>query len=111
MVPVPSRIDGINVASALFDETGSLPERFLYWEKRRDEPVRLEQAVRWDEWKGIRFGLDKPLELYNLKDDIGEENDVSSRHPDIVTRIESYLKTARTPSPHWPVPNETKEHP
>ncbi|GMW02184.1 MAG: arylsulfatase [Candidatus Hydrogenedentota bacterium] len=108
---VPNRVDGTNVAPILLGETDSLPNRFLYWEKHRDEPVRLEQAVRWGDWKGIRLGLDKPLELYNLKDDIAEENDVSSRHPDIVSHIESYLNTARTPSPYWPVPNETKEHP
>ena len=37
------------------------------------------------------------------RDDPTEFTDVASKHPDVVAQIETYLKTARTDSPNWPV--------
>ena len=44
----------------------------------------------------------KALELYNLDNDISESNDIAADNPKVVARIENFLKTARTESPHWP---------
>lgn len=44
-----------------------------------------------------------PLELYDLRADAAEERNVAAAHPDIVTRIEAYLKTAREDSANWPL--------
>lgn len=54
-------------------------------------------------WKAVRLAKDKPLELYNLADDPTEYTNVAEKHPDVVAKIESYLKTARTESPNWPI--------
>ena len=35
--------------------------------------------------------------------DIGERNDVSAAHPEVVQRIEEYVRTARTESDVWKV--------
>ena len=35
--------------------------------------------------------------------DIGEKENVADRHPDVVARVEAYLKTARTESKDWPL--------
>jgi len=43
-----------------------------------------------------------PLEVYDLDADPHEEHDVASANPAVVTRIETYLKTARTESARWP---------
>jgi len=53
------------------------------------------------DWKAVRFGAGGKLELYNLKEDIGEKHNVAERHPGIVAKIEDYLKTARTESQFW----------
>jgi hypothetical protein len=45
----------------------------------------------------------KPLELYNLKDDIGETKNVAEAYPDVVAKIEAHMKAARTESTDWPV--------
>jgi hypothetical protein len=43
------------------------------------------------------------LELYDLKTDPSESRNVAAAQPAVVAKIESYLKTARTESPEWPV--------
>jgi hypothetical protein len=55
------------------------------------------------DWKAVRLEPGKPLELYNLKTDLGETNNVAPNNLEIVAKIEDYLKTARTESPRWPL--------
>jgi len=65
------------------------------------------QAVRMGEWKAVRPVPDGPLELYNLKQDIGETTDVASKNPRVLKRIEEYLRTARSePRPQSQPPSE-----
>ena len=54
------------------------------------------------DWKAVRIGGGK-LELYDLKTDIGESKNVADSYPQVVAKIEKYLKTARTDSENWPV--------
>ena len=74
-------------------------DRFLYWEYPQR---RLQQAVRWRDWKAVRLAPDRDLELYNLSADISEARNVAAENPEIIARMESYLKGARTESPNWP---------
>ena len=55
------------------------------------------------DWKGVRLDPNKPLELYNLADDLGEPRDLAAERPEIVQRIEAYLSSARTESEFWPL--------
>ena len=63
-------------------------------------------AVRDGEWKLIRFYEDKPVELYNLHDDIGESTNLAEKRPDIVKRLNTKLDNwlqdvdAKYPSPN-----------
>ena len=45
-------------------------------------------------------------QLLDLKNDIGEKNNVAKQHRNIVTKIEDIMKSARTPSEHWRMPGE-----
>ena len=56
------------------------------------------QAVRMGDWKAVRAKPGAPLELYDLKRDVGETSNVAATHPAVVAKIESYLTTARTGS-------------
>ena len=67
------------------------------------EENALSMAVRMGDWKALRLKLGAPLELYDLSKDIHEDNNVAAQHPDIVEKIEAYLKTARTESKKWPL--------
>jgi arylsulfatase A-like enzyme len=94
----PAGIDGLSMAPALFGKPAP-PHEFLYWEFHERG---FQQAVRWGDWKAVRLGPGRPLELYDLKNDIGETQDVASHHPEVIARIEDYLKGARTDSERWP---------
>src|SRR5215813_7052865 len=94
----PANIDGVSMLNALL----GLRQRgheFLYWEFHERG---FSQAVRMGDWKAVRNAPDSPLELYDLKNDLGEQNNVAVKHPEVVKKIEDYLKTARTESELWP---------
>jgi arylsulfatase A len=96
---VSSGLDGVSMLRTLRGQ----PEpahAFLYWEFHEGG---FQQAVRMGAWKAVRRAKDKPLELYNLDTDPREEHDVAAQQPAVITRIETYLKTARTESERWPV--------
>jgi arylsulfatase A-like enzyme len=102
----PADIDGISVAPRLLGEEQPEPSRFLYWEKippRGDAGAPAwSQAVRKGRWKAVRQRPKLPLELYDLKSDVGEKNNVAGQHPEVVEMIEDYLRTARTPPRAYP---------
>jgi arylsulfatase A-like enzyme len=98
-VKAPMKIDGISMLPALLGNKQK-DHAFLYWEFHERG---FKQAVRMGDWKALRRAPDASLELYDLKTDIAEQKDLKDKHPEIVKRIEDYLKTARTESPQWPI--------
>ena len=95
----PPDIDGISLLPTLKGQVQTNRHEVLYWESHGEN---FQQAARMDEWKGLRHGVDGPLELYNLKSDPGERRDVAGAHTEVVEKIEAYLRTARTDDTHWP---------
>lgn len=98
----PGTIDGISMAAALKGGTPDQPRSYLYWDYGHCRD-RYDQAVRLDDWKGIRLGMDSDIQLYDLSTDIGESRDVADRHPDIVKQIAQIMQSAPTPSERYPV--------
>ena len=99
----PSKnIDGISFAPTMFGKKQKTHE-YLYWEFHEQGG---KQAVRMGKWKGIRLRVFKnpngPIELYNLETDIGEENNIADKHPDIVAKISRIMKEARVHNDEWP---------
>ena len=43
-----------------------------------------------------------PLELYDLRTDVGETTDVASDHPEVVARLDSLIQDSRVDSPQFP---------
>jgi len=105
-VETPIGLDGISMVPTLLGQKKKQKKHeFLYWEFH--EKVK-KQAVRMGEWKGVRLNMaENPggaIELYNLKVDIAEKHNVADQHPQIVAQIANYMKTARTQSEYWPLP-------
>ncbi len=97
---MPDGCDSLSFAPALMGQPAREHE-FLYWEFH--ENGFHQAALYQGRWKGIRRkSLDAPLAVYDLKNDVAEQNDVALANPEIATKLDSYLKSARSPSDDWP---------
>lgn len=74
----------------------------LYWEFFERG---FQQAIRMGDWKAVQLTPGK-IELYNLKTDLGERNDVADKNPDVIKKFQTLFKTARTESKDWPVTDQ-----
>lgn len=90
--------DGISFLPTLLGNGKQAEHDFLYWEFHEQQG---KQAVRLGNWKGIRLkvGTDEPVfELYDLSNDIHEDNNVADAHPDIVARLQAIIDSCHTES-------------
>ncbi|QDU73600.1 Arylsulfatase [Bremerella volcania] len=81
-LPSGVTLDGFDMLPVLQGKVDS-PRKEMFWQ-RRDEV-----AVRLGDWKWI--DSKKAKGLYYLPDDIGEENDLSEKHPDKVLTLKRRL--------------------
>ncbi len=95
----PAGLDGLSFVPELLGRSQQGHE-FLYWEFHERG---FAQAIRMGDWKGVRPNVGKPIELYNLKSDIAEKENVASSQPEIVARIDGLMKSCRTDSPSFPI--------
>lgn len=105
----PKHVDGISMAATLAGQTQE-PRPFLY---REFPAYGGQQMIRVGDFKGVRQNLmpkgkdAKPrmkIELYNLKDDIGETTDLAEKHPEIVEKLARLMREQHTPSAEFPLP-------
>jgi arylsulfatase A-like enzyme len=99
-VKQPKGIDGISFLPVLRGEAQTNRHEFLYWEFHERG---FKQAARMDDWKAVRLKPNGPLELYDLKQDLSEKENVAEKNPAIIEKFEAYFKTARSESSYWPV--------
>jgi arylsulfatase A-like enzyme len=99
-VETPKGLDGLSLAPTITGKGRQKTHEFLYWEFHEGG---TSQAVRHGNWKAIRAAPSRPLVLYDLATDPGEKENVAADHPDVVARIEEFLKTARTDSKEFPI--------
>ena len=83
--PLISGVDGAKTPHEAF---------FYYWKNEL-------HAVRSGRWKLVldhkkpRTDIDVPPALYDLKSDIGEQNDLSARYPKLVSKLQELAERAR----------------
>ena len=88
---VTHEIDGLNLKPAL--EGGSLEQRSLYWHYPHysNQGGIPSGAIREGDFKLIERYEDGRVHLYNLKEDIGEQNDLAQKYPEKVSKLRSQL--------------------
>lgn len=92
---IPENTDGISFLPTLLGENEKQKEHeFLFWEYPE---YGGQVAIRMGKWKVIRRNLknkkkEPTLELYNLNDDVREENNLASQYPEILDKAARIFK-------------------
>ena len=95
--PLPYPTDGISYLPTLIGEK-QIKHDYLYWEFP-EKQYKGQQAIRTDNWKGIKKNLLKgksKLQLFNLEDDPKEMNDLAENYPEVVDKLENLMEKAHT---------------
>jgi len=84
------RINGVSIRPLLQDKPDEMAERTLYWEfgKQAGDANsgiigEIFQAARRGNWKAVRYGMEAPVELYDIDKDPGESNELSEEEPGV----------------------------
>jgi len=91
--------DGISMLPAILGKEQRQHD-YLYWEFHEKG---FFQAVRKGDWKGVKKGTKVPVEVYDLKNDLGETKDLAKERPEIAAEMERIMKEARTDSVQFPI--------
>lgn len=62
---------------------------YLFWRSG------VKFAVRQGKWKAVRVSDKSDTELYDLSEDIGEQNNLAAKHPELVTKFETIMAKHR----------------
>lgn len=105
-VPEGYETDGKSLVSYLKGEDA--PERdYFYWELHPGTPI---QAARFGNWKAVRNGIKKPIEIYDLQQDSAESKNLAASRPDLVTKAQAIFLEAHRSDPNWPLTGHAAEH-
>lgn len=61
------------------------------------------QAVRWGDWKAVRNGPSKSIEIYDLKSDVAEAHDLALAKPELVAKAQELMSAAHVDDPNFPM--------
>ncbi|MCP3692925.1 MAG: sulfatase-like hydrolase/transferase, partial [Planctomycetaceae bacterium] len=106
--PAKQILDGVSCLDNWVNPQVRITRQAMYWHYPLDKPHflggRSAGAVRAGDWKLIDFFDDGHAELYNLRSDVGEQDDVAAQNPQRVDQLRNQLASwrrqveARTPS-------------
>ena len=83
----PRNIDGISLIGDLRGTT-QRTHKYLAWGLGGSNRGR---AVRFGDWKAVRPAASADFELYDLAADVGETENLTSQHPEVIAQIERFL--------------------
>lgn len=82
-LPSGTVLDGVSLLPFLDDgpEKSGTPHDRLFWD------FGAGYAVRWGDWKLLGDSKEQSVQLFNLRADQGEREDLAAQHPEIVSRL------------------------
>lgn len=102
-LPQPADTQGLSFLPTLLGESGQPAHEYLYWEFIERGGAK---AIRKGDWKLVVTNVLHPdkaaYELYNLREDEGEQHNVAHLHEDVVMELKQLLLSARVPAPDFP---------
>ncbi|GJM31388.1 MAG: sulfatase [Saprospiraceae bacterium] len=89
-------VDGISFVDQFKNEPYSTQDRPLYWHYPNEwgpsgPGIGAFSAIRKGDWKLIYYHLDQSFELFNIKEDIGESQNLAAQNPDQLNTLASEL--------------------
>lgn len=117
--PEDTTLDGTSYLSVLKGQASKGDRRPLYWHfpgylgaSQNTWRTTPAGAIRQGDWKLIEFFEDGRRELYNLRNDVGEKQDLAKSDPDRVASLHDLLKSWRTEiKAPMPTKNEHRQPP
>lgn len=102
-IKIDHKIDGISFLPTLTGNKNQKQHDHLYWEFH-EQGGRM--ALRKGDWKLVQYNIEKnpqgPVELYNLRNDPSEKNDLAQKFPDEVKKLRKIMLAERVPSTLFP---------
>jgi arylsulfatase A-like enzyme len=98
----PPQNDGISIVPTLLGrKRRQKKHKYLFW------GGTATTAVRMGKWKAVKPNKKTYWELYDLTNDIGEQNNLASEHPDVMSKMkqyasEAYIKPRKQVGGKWP---------
>ena len=110
------KLDGVNLLPHIKGQVSGVPHDALYWR------LGEQNAVRQGDWKLVQYDLNADSvptrgvsvpRLYNLKDDIGEANDLAEKHPEKARELRTLWQawSKELAEPLWGGPQKRRQVP
>ncbi len=99
--PIPEQTDGISMVPTLLGQGEQVQHKYIYHEFIRGNAKPYSaRSLRFGDWKavqtkgeGVAFNA---IELYNLKEDLGETKNLAKQNPEIVDQMQRTMDQAHT---------------
>jgi arylsulfatase A-like enzyme len=88
---IGGKIDGVSFVPLLKQQTARVKDRALFWHFPHSYDQPPYSAIRKGDFKLIYFHSDQCLELYNLRDDIGESENLAEAESDVAGSLAEQL--------------------
>ncbi|MDA0195131.1 MAG: sulfatase [Bacteroidetes bacterium] len=96
-IPTENKLDGVSIANLVKGQT-ELDREAIYWHFPHYSNHGMQSpggAIRSGDYKLLEYFENGSVQLFNLKDDIGEQNDLAASEPEKVRELKAMLQKWR----------------
>ena len=106
-IPVPNQTGGLSFLPTLLNQEQTKHE-ILNWEIQMSGWFQtipdggFRQSARMGKWKAVRYGIDNPIQLFDVASDPSESNDIAKKHPEILEKLAQSFRNSRKDTEGFP---------